>query len=142
MIPSEAQMRQAIAQTLSLPFAYNSPVMVLDFDLGDKDTDKITGRFKDLSRPRVFSFEITKKSVVYKPFVARIDSTGLNVEAWRTFQKVIPIEQIAKAQGREKPSALSLRPTIVGVFVSISIKTVELTLMMISLRNGSISYSS
>jgi len=50
MIPSEAQMRQAIAQILSMPFAYNSPVMVLDFDLGDKDTDKITGRFKDLSR--------------------------------------------------------------------------------------------
>lgn len=31
---SEAQMKLAIAQTLSLPFAYNSPVMVLDFDLG------------------------------------------------------------------------------------------------------------
>lgn len=87
MIPSEAQMRQAIAQTLSLPFAYNSPVMVLDFDLGDKDTDKITGRFKDLSRPRVFSFEITKKSVVYKPFVARIDSTGLGVKSWEDFSK-------------------------------------------------------
>lgn len=27
-------MKLAIAQTLSLPFAYNSPVMVLDFDLG------------------------------------------------------------------------------------------------------------
>lgn len=78
-------MKLAIAQTLSLPFAYNSPVMVLDFDLGDKNSNKITGRFKDAFRPRVFSFEITRKSVVYKPFLARVDGTGLNVEAWEDF---------------------------------------------------------
>lgn len=82
---SETQMKLAIAQTLSLPFAYNSPVMVLDFDLGDSNGDKITGRFKDAFRPRVFSFEITRKSVVYKPFLARIDGTGLNVEVWEDF---------------------------------------------------------
>jgi len=80
-------MKLAIAQTLSLPFAYNSPVMVLDFDLGDKNSNKITWRFKDAFRPRVFSSEITKKSVVYKPFVARTDSTELDVKSWEDFSK-------------------------------------------------------
>ena len=82
---SHAQMKLAIAQTLSLPFAYNSPVMVLDFDLGVTDSDKITGRFKDLSRPRVFSFEITKKSVTYKLFPPRIDSQNINLKTWEDF---------------------------------------------------------
>lgn len=87
MVPTEAQMKLAIAQILSMPFAYNSPVIVLDFDLGSKDAEKITGRFKDLARPRVFSFEINRKSVIYKPFVARIDSDGINFERWEEFSR-------------------------------------------------------
>ena len=106
---SEAQMKLAIAQTLSLPFAYNSPVMVLDFDLGDKNSNKITGRFKDLSRPRVFSFEITKKSVVYKPFVARTDSTELDVKSWEDFSKGYSYR--VDSQGLRKEKAQCVKPT-------------------------------
>lgn len=102
-------MKLAIAQTLSLPFAYNSPVMVLDFDLGDKNSNKITGRFKDAFRPRVFSFEITRKSVVYKPFVARTDSTGLNVEAWEDFSLGYSFRIDAGGARREK--AQCVKPT-------------------------------
>lgn len=64
--PTEAQMRLAIAQTLSLPFAYNAPVVVLNFEV-DEDGG-ITGNFKDAARPRVFSFELDGESVSYSPF--------------------------------------------------------------------------
>lgn len=106
---SETQMKLAIAQTLSLPFAYNSPVMVLDFDLGVTDSDKITGRFKDLSRPRVFSFEITKKSVVYKPFVARTDSAELDVKSWEDFSKGYSYRVDSQTSRKEK--AQCVKPT-------------------------------
>jgi hypothetical protein len=64
--PTEAQMKLAIAQTLSLPFAYNAPVVVLNFEV-DEDGG-ITGNFKDAARPRVFSFELDGESVSYSPF--------------------------------------------------------------------------
>lgn len=106
MIPSEAQMRQAIAQILSMPFAYNSPVMVLDFDLGDKDTDKITGRFKDLSRPRVFSFNIEGQSVTFKPYApGRMDSA----EDWEEFSSGYSYRVDAGIGGNKKPQCV--KPT-------------------------------
>jgi hypothetical protein len=83
--PSEAQMRLAIGQILSMPFAYNAPVIVLDFDPGTLENEKITGRFKDLTRSRVFSFEINKWSVTYKPFTPRIDSQDIDLKNWEDF---------------------------------------------------------
>lgn len=64
--PTEAQMKLAIAQTLSMPFAYNAPVVVLNFDVDEEGG--ITGNFKDAARPRVFSFELDGESVSYSPY--------------------------------------------------------------------------
>lgn len=64
--PTEAQMKLAIAQTLSMGFAYNAPVVVLKFDVAENGN--ITGVFKDAARPRVFSFTLDGESVAYKPY--------------------------------------------------------------------------
>lgn len=109
MAPSEAQMRLAIGQILSMPFAYNAPVIVLDFDPGTLENEKITGRFKDLTRSRVFSFEINRKSVVYKPFTPRIDSRGVDLKNWEDFSAGYSYRIDAGGAKREK--AQCVKPT-------------------------------
>lgn len=84
--PTEAQMKLMIAQTLSDSFAYNAPVIVLDFEVDEGGG--ITGRFKDAARPRVFSFEIDEESVSFKPFVSgRMDSDDIDVQSWEEFSE-------------------------------------------------------
>jgi hypothetical protein len=107
--PSEAQMRLAIGQILSMPFAYNAPVIVLDFDPGTLENEKITGRFKDLTRSRVFSFEINKRSVTYKPFTPRIDSRGVDLKNWEDFSAGYSYRIDAGGAKREK--AQCVKPT-------------------------------
>ena len=65
--PTESQMKLAIAQTLSQSFAYNAPVVVLDFSVNDQG--EFEGKFKDAARPRVFSFNIKGQSVTFKPYL-------------------------------------------------------------------------
>lgn len=86
--PTEAQMRLAIAQTLSQSFAYNAPVVVLDFEVDEEGN--ITGKFKDAARPRVFVFELDGESVSYKPYApGRMDSFNLesDVDEWEEFSE-------------------------------------------------------
>ena len=77
---TESQMKLAIAQTLSQSFAYNAPVVVLDFSVNDQG--EFEGKFKDAARPRVFSFNIKGQSVTFKPHTpGRMDS----VDDWEEF---------------------------------------------------------
>ena len=81
---TEAQLKLAISQVLSLPSAYNAPVIVLDFKVGDNGL--VTGRFRDAARPRVFSYEIDDDGIAFKPFVpGRLDS--FNVDVWESFSE-------------------------------------------------------
>lgn len=81
--PTEVQMKLAIAQIISRPFAYNSPVIILDFEVVGNNV--IRGRFKDLSRPRVFEFEIGD-SITFKPFIQkRMDSINVDILKWEDF---------------------------------------------------------
>jgi hypothetical protein len=102
MIPTEVQMKLAIAQILSLPFVYNSPVMVVDFEVGNGNV--IKGRFKDASRPRIFEFTIDD-SISFKPFTwKRIDSADTNPVAWEEFSKGYTYRYDAvKTTRKEKP---------------------------------------
>jgi hypothetical protein len=68
-----------------MPFAYNSPVIVLDFEVGNKNI--IKGRFKDAIRSRVFEFEIGD-SITFKPFTwKRTDSLDVDPVAWEDYSK-------------------------------------------------------
>lgn len=80
--PTESQLKLAISQVLSLPAAYNAPVIVLDFNIGDNGL--VTGRFRDAAKPRVFTYEIDDDGIAFKPFVSgRMDSS--NVAIWESF---------------------------------------------------------
>jgi hypothetical protein len=95
--PTKVQMQAAIAQTLALPFAYNAPVDVLDFKVDD--TGKISGRFKDSARPRVFDFDLDGNTVNFKPYTpGRMDS-GDAVEQWEEFSLGYSFRFDAKAKG-------------------------------------------
>lgn len=114
--PTKAQMQAAIAQTLALPFAYNAPVEVLDFKVDD--TGKISGRFKDSARPRVFDFELDGNTVNFKPYTpGRIDS-GDAVEQWEEFSLGYSFRfdakaKTAKAKGKagDKKKPQCVKPT-------------------------------
>ena len=100
--PTEVQMKLGISQVLSMPFAYNSPVIVLDFEVGNKNI--IKGRFKDAIRSRVFEFEIGD-SITFKPFTwKRTDSLGVDPVAWEDFSKGYSYRYDAvKTPRKEKP---------------------------------------
>ena len=112
--PTKAQMQAAIAQTLAFPFAYNSPVDVMDFKVDD--TGKISGRFKDSDRPRVFSFELDGNTVNFKPYApGRMDS-GDAVEQWEEFSLGYSFRfdaKAAKAKGKtgDKKKPQCVKPT-------------------------------
>jgi hypothetical protein len=114
--PTKAQMQAAIAQTLALPFAYNAPVDVLDFKVDD--TGKISGRFKDSARPRVFDFELDGNTVNFKPYApGRMDS-GDAVEQWEEFSLGYSFRfdakaKTAKAKGKagDKKKPQCVKPT-------------------------------
>jgi ParB-like chromosome segregation protein Spo0J len=99
--PTEVQMKLGISQVLSLPFAYNAPVIVLDFEVGNKNI--IKGRFKDASRPRVFEFEIGD-SVSFKPFTWKRTDSDVDPMAWEDFSKGYTYRYDAvKTKRKEKP---------------------------------------
>jgi hypothetical protein len=99
--PTEVQMKLGISQVLSLPFAYNAPVIVLDFEVGNKNI--IKGRFKDASRPRVFEFEIGD-SVSFKPFTWKRTDSDVDPMAWEDFSKGYTYRYDAvKKVRKEKP---------------------------------------
>jgi hypothetical protein len=100
--PTEVQMKLGISQVLSMPFAYNSPVIVLDFEVGNKNI--IKGRFKDAIRSRVFEFEIGD-SITFKPFTwKRIDSADIDPVVWEEFSKGYTYRYDAvKTKRKEKP---------------------------------------
>lgn len=86
--PTEPQMKLAIAQTLGMPFAYNSPVVVLTFKVDD--SGNISGVFKDAAQPRTFSFDLKGKEVSYQPYSSRRQDNlilGLNdfADKWEEF---------------------------------------------------------
>jgi len=94
-------MKLGISQVLSLPFAYNAPVIVLDFEVGNKNI--IKGRFKDASRPRVFEFEIGD-SVSFKPFTWKRTDSDVDPMAWEDFSKGYTYRYDAvKKVRKEKP---------------------------------------
>ena len=102
-VPTKEQMRLAIAQALSLPSIYNSPVIVLDFEVGDDG--KITGRFKDADRPRVFSFEILD-DIRFSPFKpGRLD----NEEGWEDFSLGYSFRFDTPGGAKKKPQCV--KPT-------------------------------
>ncbi len=106
-VPSEAQMKLMIGQTLSMPFAYNSPVIILNFEV-DEDGG-ITGRFKDANRPRVFEFELDGESVNFKPFnPGRMDSSDIDVEEWEQFSDGYSFRVDAAKSGKK---AQCVKPT-------------------------------
>jgi hypothetical protein len=85
-----------------MPFAYNSPVIVLDFEVGNKNI--IKGRFKDAIRSRVFEFEIGD-SITFKPFTwKRTDSLDVDPVAWEDYSKGYCYRfDVAKTVRKEKP---------------------------------------
>jgi hypothetical protein len=85
-----------------MPFAYNSPVIVLDFEVGNKNI--IKGRFKDAIRSRVFEFEIGD-SITFKPFIwKRTDSLDVDPVAWEDYSKGYCYRfDVAKTVRKEKP---------------------------------------
>jgi hypothetical protein len=108
--PTEAQMRLFIAQTLSMDFAYNAPVVVLKFDVAENGN--ITGVFKDAARPRVFSFTLDGESVVYKPYKpGKMDSleSEEDVQEWEAFSEGYGFRVDAGVGGKKKPQCV--KPT-------------------------------
>lgn len=102
--PTKVQMQAAIAQTLALPFAYNAPVVVLDFSVNDQG--EFEGKFKDAARPRVFSFNIEGQSVTFKPYApGRMDSA----EDWEEFSSGYSYRVDAGIGGNKKPRCV--KPT-------------------------------
>ncbi|ADZ31568.1 hypothetical protein PaVLD_ORF061R [Planktothrix phage PaV-LD] len=100
-VPTEVQMKLGISQVLSLPFAYNAPVIVLDFEVGNKNI--IKGRFKDAIRSRVFEFEIGD-SITFKPFTWRRTDSDVDPMAWEDFSKGFTYRYDAvKTPRKEKP---------------------------------------
>ncbi len=111
---TKAQMQAAIAQTLALPFAYNSPVDVMEFKVDD--TGKISGRFKDSARPRVFSFELDGNTVNFKPYAPRRMDSGDAVEQWEEFSLGYSFRfdaKAVKAKGKtgDKKKPQCVKPT-------------------------------
>ena len=102
--PTKVQMQAVIAQTLSKPFAYNAPVVVLDFSVNDQG--EFEGKFKDAARPRVFSFNIEGQSVTFKPYApGRMDSA----EDWEEFSSGYSYRVDAGIGGNKKPQCV--KPT-------------------------------
>jgi hypothetical protein len=124
--PTKAQMQAAIAQTLALPFAYNSPVDVMDFKVDD--TGKISGRFKDSARPRVFDFELDGNTVNFKPYApGRMDS-GDAVEQWEEFSSGYSYRVDAGVGDKKKPqcvkpTAYNCGAACINIMKSCKIKT-------------------
>jgi hypothetical protein len=124
--PTKAQMQAAIAQTLALPFAYNSPVDVMDFKVDG--TGKISGRFKDSARPRVFSFELDGNTVNFKPYApGRMDS-GDAVEQWEEFSSGYSYRVDAGVGDKKKPqcvkpTAYNCGAACINIMKSCKIKT-------------------
>jgi len=101
---TESQMKLAIAQTLFQSFAYNAPVVVLDFSVNDQG--EFEGKFKDAARPRVFSFNIKGQSVTFKPYTpGRMDSA----EDWEEFSSGYSYRVDAGIGGNKKPQCV--KPT-------------------------------
>lgn len=108
--PTEAQMKLFIAQTLSMDFAYNAPVVVLKFDVAENGN--ITGVFKDAARPRVFSFTLDGESVAYKPYKpGKMDSleSDEDVQEWEAFSEGYGFRVDAGVGGKKK--AQCVKPT-------------------------------
>lgn len=108
--PTEAQMKLFIAQTLSMDFAYNAPVVVLKFDVAENGN--ITGVFKDAARPRVFSFTLDGESVAYKPYKpGKMDSleSEEDVQEWEAFSAGYGFRVDAGVGGGKK--AQCVKPT-------------------------------
>jgi hypothetical protein len=108
--PTEAQMRLLIAQTLSMDFVYNAPVVVLKFDVAENGN--ITGVFKDAARPRVFSFTLDGESVAYKPYKpGKMDSleSEEDVQEWEAFSAGYGFRVDAGVGGKKKPQCV--KPT-------------------------------
>lgn len=108
--PTEAQMKLFIAQTLSMNFVYNAPVVVLKFDVAENGN--ITGVFKDAARPRVFSFTLDGESVVYKPYKpGKMDSleSDEDVQEWEAFSEGYGFRVDAGVGGKKK--AQCVKPT-------------------------------
>jgi hypothetical protein len=128
--PTKAQMQAAIAQTLALPFAYNSLVDVMDFKVDG--TGKISGRFKDSARPRVFSFELDGNTVNFKPYApGRMDS-GDAVEQWEEFSSGYSYRVDAGVGDKKKPqcvkpTAYNCGAACINIMKSCKIKTDDST---------------
>ena len=108
--PTEAQMKLFIAQTLSMNFAYNAPVVVLKFDVAENGN--ITGLFKDAARPRMFSFTLDGESVTYKPYKpGKMDSleSDEDVQEWEAFSEGYGFRVDAGVGGKKKPQCV--KPT-------------------------------
>ena len=108
--PTEAQMKLFIAQTLSMNFAYNAPVVVLKFDVAENGN--ITGLFKDAARPRMFSFTLDGESVTYKPYKpGKMDSleSDEDVQEWEAFSAGYGFRVDAGVGGKKKPQCV--KPT-------------------------------
>lgn len=101
--PTEAQMKLSIAQVLSLPFAYNAPVIVLKFEVDDSNT--ITGYFRDAARPRVFEFEIDGDEVSFKPYTRAKRGDSIDVQTWEDFSAGFTYRiDAATKKRKEKPT--------------------------------------
>lgn len=108
--PTEAQMKLFIAQTLSMNFAYNAPVVVLKFDVAENGN--IAGLFKDAARPRMFSFTLDGESVTYKPYKpGKMDSleSDEDVQEWEAFSEGYGFRVDAGVGGKKKPQCV--KPT-------------------------------
>ena len=120
---TESQMKLAIAQTLSQSFAYNAPVVVLDFSVNDQG--EFEGKFKDAARPRVFSFNIKGQSVTFKPYTpGRMDSA----EDWEEFSSGYSYRVDAGVGGKKKaqcvkPTAYNCGAACINIMKSCKIKT-------------------
>ena len=134
--PTEAQMKLFIAQTLSMNFVYNAPVVVLKFDVAENGN--ITGVFKDAARPRVFSFTLDGESVVYKPYKpGKMDSleSDEDVQEWEAFSEGYGFRVDAGVGGKKKLNALNQQPIIVGLLALTFKRVVSQALKTILLPN-------
>lgn len=126
--PTEPQMKLAIAQTLSQPFAYNAPVVILDFSVNDQG--EFEGKFKDATRPRIFSFNIKGQSVTFKPYTpGRMDS----VDDWEEFSAGYSYRVDAGIGGNKKPqcvkpTAYNCGKACINIMKSCKIKTDDPTI--------------
>lgn len=127
--PTEAQMKLFIAQTLSMNFAYNAPVVVLKFDVAENGN--ITGLFKDAARPRMFSFTLDGESVTYKPYKpGKMDSleSDEDVQEWEAFSEGYGFRVDAGVGGKKKPqcvkpTAYNCGSACINIMKSCKIKT-------------------